>query len=80
MRCDSNLLRLKMLSTKKSSDEFSGVYNGYQARVFASLNECVKFLDDLKVREIPYKAKIVKHKLHGLQFVVMRVPRHGAEY
>lgn len=63
----------KMLNTKRLRSEFTETYNGMPARVFKRPMLCAKYLAELYAAGVSHKVKIVKHKIHGLQFIVLWV-------
>jgi len=64
---------LKMLNTQRLRNEFTDTYSGLPAKTFKRLMPCVQYLKELRTTGVSHKVKIVKHKLHGLQFVVLWV-------
>ena len=64
---------LKTLNTQRLRSEFTETYNGLPARTFKRLMPCAKYLKELHTAGVSHKVKIVKHKIHGLQFVVLWV-------
>lgn len=65
--------RLKTLNTQRLRNEFVETYSGLPAKVFKSSMECAEFLTELHTAGVSHKVKIVKHKLRGIQFVVLWV-------